>query len=87
MDDALNTHLTELEELIQRAQSDGEIDDAERAELAALVEKVRDDLTAEGESHGLDDRLAEAAVEFENEHPRLAGAIRQISDALSGYGI
>lgn len=88
MDDGLDTHLAELEALIHHARSDGKIDDGERAELAALVEKVRTDLGAEEpDDDGLDDKLADAAVRFESDHPKLAGAIRQISDALSGYGI
>lgn len=84
MDDDLDTHLAQLEELIGRARADGHIDDDERAELAALVETVRDDLA---DHEGIDDQLGEAAVRFEARHPRLASAIRQISDALSGYGI
>lgn len=83
-DDILKTHLAELEELIHQAREDGTIDSAERDEIAALVERVRDDLTA---SAGAADDVTEAAVRFETKHPRLTEVLRAVSDTLSGYGI
>lgn len=88
MEDALTTHLAELEEMIHRAKEDGEIDSSERADLAALVERVRDDLTAaESDHESVNERLTDAAVKFESEHPTMATALRSVSNALSALGL
>jgi len=42
---------------------------------------------AEEPEGGLGDRLQEAAVRFEEEHPNLSGAVRRVVDALADLGI
>ncbi len=86
MDDALRTHLDELEQLIHDAKADGTISDDERAEIAALVERVRDDIAAESHQ-GIGDQLEAAAVRFEGDHPTVAGVIRSVVRTLTGYGM
>ena len=88
MDDALGNHLTELEELIHQARADGEISDDERGEIAALVERVRDDIAAEdGDGGDLADQLERAAVRFEGDHPTIANVIRSAVHTLTGFGM
>ena len=87
MDDALATHLEQLEALIHAARADGEISDDERAEIAALVERVRDDIAAERGDDGLADQLEASAVRFESEHPTVASVLRSVVHTLTGYGM
>lgn len=88
MDDQLRRHLDELEAMIATARADGDLDDAERAQLRELVERVRGDLRkGEADHGGLADQLEESAVRFESDHPTLAAAIRSAVHTLTGYGI
>lgn len=90
MDDQLRSHLDELEAAITASRTDDRIDDAEREQLRALVERVRADLggTGAGADHGgLAEQLEESAVRFESDHPTIAAAIRSAVHTLTGYGI
>lgn len=88
MDDQLRSHLDELEAAITASRADGQIDDAERAQLRELLERVRADLGAEEvDRGGLAEQLEESAVRFESDHPTIAAAIRSAVHTLTGYGI
>lgn len=88
MDDALRTHLDELEARIAEARADGHLDEAEREELRTLLERVRADLGASDADHdGLAEHLEESAVRFESGHPTVAAVIRSAVQTLTGYGI
>lgn len=87
MDEQLRSHLDELEAAIAASRADGRIDDAERDQLRALVERVRTDLGDDGDRGGLAEQLEESAVRFESDHPTIAAAIRSAVHTLTGYGI
>lgn len=89
MDDELRTHLDQLEAKITEARADGVLDEDERAELRALLEKVRADLGegAEADREGLAEQLEESAIRFESDHPTVAAVIRSAVHTLTGYGI
>ena len=88
MDDALRTHLDELEAKIAEARADGHLDDTEREELRVLIEQVRSDLgTGGADREGLAEQLEESAVRFESDHPTVAAVIRSAVHTLTGYGI
>ncbi|HEX4903608.1 MAG TPA: DUF4404 family protein [Acidimicrobiales bacterium] len=87
MDEQLRSHLDELEAAIAASRADGRIDDAEREQLRALVERVRTDLGDDGDRGGLAEQLEESAVRFESDHPTIAAAIRSAVHTLTGYGI
>jgi len=86
MDEKLRAHLDELEATIAAARADGHIDEAERARLRELVERVRTDL-GDGDRSGIAEQLEESAVRFESDHPTVAAAIRSAVHTLTGYGI
>jgi len=86
MDEKLRAHLDELEATIAAARADGHIDEAERARLRELVERVRTDL-GDGDRSGIAEQLEESAVRFESDHPTIAAAIRSAVHTLTGYGI
>lgn len=88
MEDAIHTHLDELEAKIAEARADGHLDETEREELRVLLEQVRNDLGAgEADRDGLADQLEESAVRFESDHPTVAAVIRSAVQTLTGYGI
>lgn len=79
-----------LEELKQ-AIADLEQGSGDQALVADLAGRIERRLHAEAELHDDDDSLGddvrEGAVRFEADHPKLAGALRRIADALGGLGI
>jgi len=88
MDDQLRSHLDQLEATIAAARADGHLDDDERAQLRALLERVRADLgEGGGDRAGIAQQLEESAVRFEGDHPTIAAAIRSAVQTLTGYGI
>ena len=89
MDDKLRAVLDELQTTIRRSEADGEIDDAERADLRAIVERLGAMLApASAEEHdGFVDQLEESAIRFEGRHPTVAAVIRSAVDTLTGYGM
>jgi len=87
MDDKLRAHLDELEAKIADVRADDHLDDAERAELRQLIERVREELGQGHDREGLADQLEESAVRFESDHPTLAAVIRSAVQTLTGYGI
>jgi hypothetical protein len=77
--------LDELSTAINRSKHD-----EERKELSQLHEKVERRLqrAEKDEEHsGLVDALEKAEIQFESDHPGLAGSLRQAIQALSSAGI
>jgi Domain of unknown function (DUF4404) len=80
----MDLHVREtLEDLARRLHLLGE-DPPAAAELHGEVQEALD---ADDEPHGLAERLTEAQINFEADHPSLASALRQAADALSGGGL
>ena len=86
MEQHLRHLLDELSAAIKRSRHDDE-----REELTKLHEKVERRLQrAEGkdeEHSGLVDALEKAEIQFESDHPALAGSLRHAIQALSSAGI
>ncbi len=56
--------------------------------LSQLLTRIaKGETEPEGEEVSFPDQLEEYALSFESEHPRLAGAIREVLDALQRMGI
>jgi hypothetical protein len=88
MDDHIRRLLADLDDAIERSQTDGRIDDDERAELRSLVERVERALAEpEGEHEGVVERLESTAVRFEGDHPTFAALLRSAVGTLNAYGI
>jgi hypothetical protein len=73
------------------AQLRAEIDATEagsgnREELARLADQLDHRLNEE-DHDGVVDELRDARTKFEVTHPRIAGAIGQVADALSALGL
>lgn len=86
-DEKLHQLLTQVHEQLKRQDS---ID----AKSQALLQQVLTDVkVASGSdsvgdiSQDLSDRIEQQAVEFEQEHPTLAGILRQIMDTLGRIGV
>jgi len=62
-----------------------------KAELVALLEKLKSEVNAERRDKGTIDRAEEslklAAVEFEVEHPKLAAVVNEVTTMLASIGI
>lgn len=92
MDDRLRSVLDELHTAIRRSEADGEIDETERAELRAIVERLDAVLApadddSDGDRDGVVEHLEESAIRFEGRHPTVAAVIRSAVDTLTGYGM
>ena len=88
MDEKLRSLLDELQATIARSETDGTIDEDERAELRALVHRLDAELgEPDGEHEGLAESLEEAAIRFEGRHPTVAAAFRSAVHTLTGYGM
>lgn len=86
MEQHLRHLLDELSAAMKRSKRD-----EERERLSELHERVEQRLErAEGEDDertGLVDALEKAEIQFESDHPTLAGSLRQAIQALSSAGI
>jgi hypothetical protein len=81
-----------LKELHAELDGADSMDVASRDQLVALAKDIEDtlgvDVSAVDDSDGSDDSpLSKAALEFETDHPRVAGILGQIADTLSKLGI
>lgn len=92
--------LDELLRELRRELDEWEAGDRDPEQLRRLVDAVEDRLERAGGDRDRDDdddddgvldevveEVNEAVVEFETEHPRLAGILRQIADTLGGVGL
>ncbi|MCC7111293.1 MAG: DUF4404 family protein [Deltaproteobacteria bacterium] len=82
--EALRSTLTKLHEELATAPT---VDPASRAlleEVATDIRRVLDQKSAAPSEHA--PRLELLAVQFEQDHPALAAAVRQVADALARVG-
>ena len=79
-----------LEELHNELGSAASLDDEAKEQLRDIARQIEgavgpdEDESLAAEALG---QLEEAAVDFQTEHPRLAGILAQITDTLSKLGI
>jgi hypothetical protein len=85
LEQRLRETLNELRAELARSDA-GDPDARDRVQAAAREIDAWLERSEEPESP-LEDRLREAAVRLEEEHPNLAGAVRRVVDALSNLGI
>ena len=80
-----------LKELHQELEKASQLSNDERDVLGSLmkdmVEMASSDAAIQDRAGGLTDQLEQQANDFENRHPKLAGVLRQIMDALGKMGI
>lgn len=77
----------QLEQLHQALSASPELD----AETRLLLSRISDDITAldvsSAETGDLADMIQEQAIRFDQEHPALSTALRQIIDTLGRIGV
>ena len=84
---------TELKELLLQLQSALKETDQLDPELEQMVEEIDQDLHRLADEHDhspledLEDRIESAAVNFEANHPRTSGILREVADLLAKMGI
>jgi len=78
-----------LQELHAELGKSGSIDAKSRQDLQALAQDIEAAVAASAEAPAGegDNQLQQAVLEFETEHPRIAGILGQIADALAKPGI
>ena len=81
-----------LRETLVELRRELERTDASDHEARERVQQVARELDAwleraEGPEESLPERLREAVVRFEEEHPRLSATLQRVVDALSDLGI
>lgn len=85
------THLQQqLQELRLQLNQDAPLNDAERAELSALIVEIDQQLllgTDSTPSTTLTDGINLAVERFESDHPTLAATLRSIVQSLANMGI
>ena len=77
----MNETLEKLEQEIHSAELDG----AKKAELEALVAKLKSE--QESEKEGLVNDLTKMIEDFESSHPQVTGLLSRVSNFLSNSGI
>ena len=78
----------QLQELRQQLSQEPPLNDAERAELAALMLEIDQQLLLSGApSASLTDSVNLAVERFENDHPTVAATLRSIVQSLAYMGI
>ncbi|MHC9510718.1 DUF4404 family protein [Kangiella sp. M94] len=79
------------EKLMQALDSDHDLSDKEEAVLTKLEFMIESKLflqdSREAPDEFLLERFKDRLVEFEQEHPSLAGLVRRISNSLSNMGV
>ena len=77
----------QLEQLHQALSAGPELD----AETRQLLDRIADDITAldvvAADTGDLSDLIQEQAIRFDQEHPALSTALRQIIDTLGRIGV
>lgn len=79
--EALKQSIAQVRTLMQAA-----LDSKERDLLSDLMTKIGED-HHDAVDDDLKDELDRKAVDFEAEHPKLAGAVREVMDALNKLGL
>ena len=86
--ETLKQQLKELHETLEDASH---LSTSERDVLGHLMEEMVEIASSgsveEQDAEGIVDQLEKQATDFETRHPRLAGVLRQIMDALERMGI
>jgi hypothetical protein len=78
----------QLQELRQQLTQEPPLNDAERAELAALMLEIDQQLLlSSAPSASLTDGVNLAVERFETDHPTLAATLRNIVQSLANMGI
>lgn len=85
--DELRSHLEELHRELEQAKMVPEDRDVFGHLMSDMVRIAQGSDLSHKQHTGLRAKLEEKESEFETEHPRLAGVIRQILDALNRMGI
>ena len=79
------------EKLVDALDTDNELSEQEEAALAKLEFVIESKLflqdSREDPEEFLLERFKDRLVEFEQEHPSLAGLVRRISNSLSNMGV
>ena len=68
----------------------GQLDAEARQKLEALAREIQDAVDPDSDKPLLEEareQIQAAAVDFESEHPRLAGVLKNITDTLGKLGI
>jgi len=80
---------TLLKELHTELADTSAMDDQSRQELLQLAGEIEVSVGGEpsADAPSPDEQLQQAVLEFEAEHPRIAGILGQIADTLSKLGI
>lgn len=81
-----------LQELHEALESSESIDPALHAPLRGAMEEIGRSLEATPDAaatkpHALSTRISELALEFEADHPTIAGALNRLTHMLSNMGI
>lgn len=76
-----------LHELHTELDNPEAIDAESRRQLQGLADDIQAAIDSAGEAESDGNELQRAVLEFETEHPRIAGILGQIADALSKLGI
>ena len=76
-----------LEELHGELQNSDALDDAARQELRTLAGEIEDAVGEDSVAESAMQRVEDVTLEFEAEHPRIAGILGNIADTLSKLGI
>jgi hypothetical protein len=80
----------QLQELRNQLAQEPPLNDAERAELSALIQEIDQQLAlgaSSAPSTSLTDGINLAVERFENDHPTLAATLRNIVQSLANMGI
>ena len=76
-----------LHELHSELNNPEAIDAESRKQLQGLADDIQAAIDSTGSAEGGENELQRAVLEFETEHPRIAGILGQIADALAKLGI
>ena len=82
--ESLHQNLEALREQLQHAH---DLDAATRRELTEIAETIDEVLEAENPDYqSAQQRIEDAALEFEARHPTFAGILSEVTDALAKLG-
>ncbi|HEX7082014.1 MAG TPA: DUF4404 family protein [Gammaproteobacteria bacterium] len=83
--DELKRHLGRLHDELAAAKT---LDAETRAQLEAVAADIERTLEGRHEApHSVRERIERVTLRFEAEHPRLAGVLSEVTDALAKIGV